>query len=99
MRARVPRTVYALLFLYIAISLSYQIVATVSMIVGYLNLRHQVEDPHLDIDAYSPVIASVTDLQRKLGLAVGDKVEMVNGEPYTGRAQLQADRWYARPGE
>jgi VCBS repeat-containing protein len=26
-------------------------------------------------------------------------VETVNGAPYTGRAQLQADRWYAHPGE
>jgi len=91
--------VYALLFLYIAISLGYQIVATVSMTIGYLDLRHQVQDPHLDIDAYSPVIASITDVQRRLGLAIGDRVETLNGEPYTGRAQLQADRWYAHPGE
>src|SRR5580704_8878822 len=99
MRARVPRTVYALLFLYIAISLGYEIVATISMSIGFLDLRHQVQDPHLDIDAYSPVIASVTDAQRTLGLAVGDRVETIDGAPYTGRAQLQADRWYAHPGE
>jgi phosphoserine phosphatase RsbU/P len=99
MRTRVPRTVYALLFLYIAISLGYQIVATVSMTIGYLDLRHQVQDPHLAIDAYSPVISSVTDVQRRLGLAVGDRVETLNGAPYTGRAQFQADRWYAHPGE
>lgn len=99
MRARVPRTVYALLFLYIAISLGYQVVATVSMSIGFLDLRHQVTDPHLDIDAYSPLVASVTDVQSKLGLAVGDRVETLNGEPYTGRAQFQADRWYAKPGE
>ncbi len=99
MRVRVPRTAYALLFLYIAISLGYQIVATVSLSIGFLDLRHQVEDPNLDIDAYSPVISTVTDVQRKLGMAVGDHVETIDGAPYTGRAQLQADRWYAHPGE
>jgi len=91
--------VYALLFLYIAISLGYQIVASVSLIIGYFDLRRQVQDPGLVIDAYSPVISSVTALQQKQGFAVGDTVETINGATYTGRAQMQADRWYAHPGE
>jgi len=99
MRARVPRTVYALLFLYIAISLGYQILASVSLIIGYFDLRHQVQDPGLVIDAYGPIVSSVTEVPKKLGLAVGDTVESLNGSPYTGKAQLQSDRWYAHPGE
>ncbi len=71
------------------------------MSIGYLDLRHQVQDPHLDIDAPQPRhLTSVRPtFSARFGLAVGDRVETINGAPYTGRAQLQADRWYARPGE
>ena len=99
MRSRAPRAVYALLFAYIAISLTYQLVASVSLVNGFFNMRHQVVDPGLVVDPYQPVITSVTDAAQKAGLAVGETVESVDEVPYTGRAQLQADRWYARPGE
>src|ERR1700748_2792742 len=99
MRARVPRTVYVLLFLYIAISLGYQIVASVSMVTGILDLRHQVEDPGIVFDSYRPVITSVTAVPRQLGLAARDTVESLNGVPSVARQQVQPARWYPHPGD
>ena len=99
MRTRAPRTVYALLFVYIAISLGYQLVGSVSMVVGYFDLRHQVHEPGFDIDWYRPVVTGATGAAKDAGLVAGDTVESLNGIPYTGRAILQKTRWYARPGE
>jgi len=99
MRARVPRSVYSLLFVYIAISLGYQLTAAVSLIVGYFDLRHQVQEPAFAIDMYRPVVTSATGVARQNGLEAGDTVESLNGVPYTGRTLLQSTRWYAHPGE
>ncbi len=99
MRKHVPRIAYAFLFLYIVISLGYQITGSVSLIVGYFDLRHQVEEPAIDLDTYNPTITRVSGVPAQKGLAVGDTVESVNGEPYTGRAQWLAARWYAHPGD
>jgi hypothetical protein len=95
MRKHVPRIAYAFLSLFIVISLGYQITGSVSLIVGYFDLRHQVEEPAIDIDTYSSAITRVTGVPAQKGLAVGDAVESINGEPYTGRAQWLATRWYA----
>src|SRR5258708_891635 len=96
---RAPRAVYALLVLYIAISLGYQITGSVSLIVGYFDLRHQVREPAFDIDFYRPVIEKASGIPSQRGLAAGDTVESIDGVPFTGRAQMQAARWYAHPGD
>ena len=97
MRIRVPRAVYGLLFVYIAISLGYQLTGSVSLITAYFDLRHQVHDPEFEIDWFRPVIASATGAAKQAGLAAGDTVESLNGVHYTGRAVLQAARFYASP--
>jgi phosphoserine phosphatase RsbU/P len=92
------RAVYFLLFLYIAISLTYQIVAAVSLIVGYFNLRHQVREP-FEVDYSQPRVTSVTEPAKRAGLRVGDTIESLNGAPYYGRALWQSTRWYAHVGD
>jgi len=99
MRTRVPRAVYVLLFVYVAISLGYQVMASVSLITGYFDLRHQVHEPGFEIDWYRPVITSATGAAKQAGLATGDTVESLNGIPYKGRAVMQSTRFYARPDE
>lgn len=95
MRVRVPRAVYGLLILYIAISLGYQLSGDVSLIVGYFDLRHQVHDFPFSVD--EAVVTGVTGNPPPAGISPGDTVETLNGEPYTGRAVWQAVRWYAHP--
>jgi phosphoserine phosphatase RsbU/P len=89
---------HLLLFLYILISATYQIVASVSLIVGFFDLRHQVQAP-FDIGFEHPQITSVTEAAQKAGLRLGDAIESLNGEPYWGRALFQKVRWYAKIGD
>ncbi len=99
MRIRVPRAAYALLLLYVAVSLTYQISGDVSLVVGYFDLRHQVKEPDFRIDDYKTTVSSVRGIPAQKGIEVGDTVESLNGVPFTGRAVMQAVRWYAHPGE
>jgi sigma-B regulation protein RsbU (phosphoserine phosphatase) len=92
------RVLYSLLFLYIGISLAYQIVASVSLIVGYFDLRHQASAP-FSVDFDRPVLTEVTESGKRAGLANGDRLESIDGIPYTGRAVWQKARWYAHPGD
>lgn len=98
MRSSRSRALHSLLFLYIGISLTYQIVASVSLITGYFDLRHQARAP-FNVDFERPVLTEVTESGKHAGLANGDRVESIDGIPYTGRAVWQKARWYARPGE
>ena len=92
------RAIYSLLFLFVAISATYQIVASISLMAGYFNLRHQSRAP-FEINSARPLVTSVTGPGKRAGLAVGDEIESINGIPYTGRAVWQRIRWYAHPGE
>jgi phosphoserine phosphatase RsbU/P len=85
---------YSVLGLYILVTLTYQIVASVSLIVGYFDLRHQAKSP-FEIDYTRPVITSLTDPAKHAGVALGDTVLSINDEPFTGRAVWQRQRWYA----
>ena len=80
------------------ISLGYQVMASVSMITGYFDLRHQVHEPGFEIDWYRPVITTATGAAKTAGLAPGDTVESLNGLlPIPGRAVMQSTRFYVRP--
>jgi sigma-B regulation protein RsbU (phosphoserine phosphatase) len=89
--------VHLLLLLYILVSGTYQIVAAVSLVVGFFDLRHQVQQP-FEVGYEHPTITSVEEAAQKAGLRAGDTIESLNGEPYWGRALFQKVRWYARPG-
>ncbi|MDQ1469434.1 MAG: hypothetical protein QOJ99_914, partial [Bryobacterales bacterium] len=98
MKTRTPRALFLFLFLYIAVSFTYQVVGTVSFIAGYFDLRAQVTEP-VQTEWYQPVVTGFSDLAGKAGLRKGDFIESINGIPFTGRAQMQAARWRAHPGE
>jgi sigma-B regulation protein RsbU (phosphoserine phosphatase) len=89
---------YVLLGLYVAVTLTYQMVASVSLIVGYFDLRQQVQSP-FEIEFMRPVISSVTDDAKRRGLTKGDAVLSINDEPYRGREVWQRQRWYAHAGD
>jgi phosphoserine phosphatase RsbU/P len=91
------RVLYALLFLYIAIAATYEIVASVSVIISYFNLRKQVVEP-FRIEGNS-LIADPADDAKRAGLSAGDTVLSINGVPFNGYALWHRIRWYARPGE
>jgi sigma-B regulation protein RsbU (phosphoserine phosphatase) len=92
------RAIYSLLFLFVAISTTYQIVGSVSLMAGYFNVRHQSRAP-FEIDSARPLVTSVTGPAKQAGLAVGDEIESIDGIPYTGRAVWQRIRWYAHRGD
>jgi phosphoserine phosphatase RsbU/P len=98
LRPTATRAVYVLLVVYIVISLTYQVVASVSLIVGYFDLRHQVQAP-FDIGFYHPVLKDLSEPAKRAGLVAGDRIESLDSVPYRGRALWQSTRWYAHPGE
>ncbi len=97
-RGTARRALYALLVMYIAISLTYQVVGSVSLIVGYFNLRGQVQAP-FDIGFNRPRLEDLGEPAMRAGLVAGDTVESLDGVPYRGRALWQRTRWYAHPGD
>src|SRR4051812_42431989 len=99
-RMRLSRSpiLYWLLAVYILVSLTYQVIASVSLITGYFDLRHQIQEP-FKTDFNTLQITDLTPGASAAGLRIGDRLESLNGEPYHGRAQWQSIRWYARPGD
>src|SRR5882724_5203804 len=98
MKTRLPRYLFVLLFAYIAVSLTFQVDGALSLITGVFDLRRQVKEP-VQIRWYPPVVTILSEAAAKAGLLKGDVIESINGVPFTGRAQMQAARWYAHPGE
>ena len=86
-----------LLFLYVAVSGTYQTVGTISTLTAYFDVRHQVTEPFQV--KYGPKIVSVGKLAAGAGLAVGDTLVTLGGKPYTARFELQAARFFASPSE
>ncbi len=92
-----PRVLYALLFLYIGIAGTYEIVAFASTAIVYFNLRNQVVEP-FRIEGNS-LVADPAAAAKRAGLSAGDTVLSINGVPFTGYALWHRIRWYAHPGE
>jgi phosphoserine phosphatase RsbU/P len=90
--------VYTLLFAYIGVSLTYQVVSSTSFLAPYFGLRQEVEEPfHLDPE--TDTIDSLTSAAKRAGLQAGDRIESIDGVPYRGRAQWQWIEWHAQPGD
>jgi sigma-B regulation protein RsbU (phosphoserine phosphatase) len=98
MKSARSRPLHLLVFLYILVSGTFQIVAAVSLVVGVFDLRHQVQAP-FEVGYEHPTITSATEPAQKAGLQAGDVIESLNGEPYWGRALFQKVRFYARIGD
>lgn len=90
------RVLYGVLALYIVVAVTYQVVGSVSAIIGYFNLRNQVVSP---FGVEGRALTGVTADAARAGLATGDAVEATNGIPYKGQALWQRIRWYAHPGD
>lgn len=90
------RLIYAILFIYAGIAGIYEVVNSISTIIGNFNLRNQVQAP---FQLYGNVIESATAATADAGVANRDRVLAINGLPFTGRALWQRVRWYARPGD
>jgi phosphoserine phosphatase RsbU/P len=99
-RSRVDdaRALYVVLLVYVLISLTYQLAGSVSLIVGYFDLRHQVRAP-FDIGFNRPVLKGLSEEAKRAGLVDGDTVESLDGIPYRGRSLWQSTRWYAHVGD
>ena len=82
------RALYIFLFVYVLISLTYQLAGSVSLIVGYFDLRHQVRAP-FDIGFDRPVLRGLSEQAKRAGLVEGDTVESLDGIPYQGRSLSQ----------
>lgn len=90
------RVLYALLFIYAGIAGAYEVVNSISTIIGNFNLRNQVQAP---FELYGNLISSATAVATHAGIAKGDTVLAINQAPFTGMALWQRIRWYARPGD
>jgi hypothetical protein len=95
-KAATPRVIYALLFIYAGIAGTYEVVNSVSTIIGTFNLRDQVQAP---FQLYGNLIASAEKSAVHAGVAKGDTVLAINQLPFTGQALWQRIRWYDRPGD
>ncbi len=95
-KAATTRVLYALLFLYAGIAGTYEVVNSISTIIGNFNLRNQVQAP---FQLYGNLIASPAAAATHAGIAKGDTVLAINRLPFTGMALWQRIRWYARPGD
>lgn len=93
-----PRALYLLLLMYIVISLTYQVVGSVSLIVGGFDLRHQVQAP-FDIGFNRLELKNLSQAAKHAGLHRDDVVVSLDAVPYRGRAVWQSTRWYAHPGD
>ncbi len=95
-KAAGTRLLYALLFLYAGIAGTYEVVNSISTIIGNFNLRNQVQAP---FQLYGNLIYSPAAAATHAGIAKGDTVLAINRLPFTGMALWQRIRWYARPGD
>ncbi len=90
------RVLYALLFIYAGIAGTYEVVNSISTVIGNFNPRNQVQAP---FQLYGNLIESPASAATHAGIAKGDTVLAINRLPFTGMALWQRIRWYARPGD
>lgn len=90
------RVLYAMLFIYAGITGTYEVVNSISTIIGNFNLRNQVQAP---FQLYGNLVISPSAAAMHAGVAKGDTVLALDQVPFTGQALWQRIRWYARPGD
>ena len=92
--------VYVLLFLYIGVSLTYQVASSVFLITrtGDFNPRNQVQAP-VQFSVEPGKVSDVSTAAKRAGIAVRDRLESINGIRFTGYAQWQRVCWQAHAGD
>lgn len=93
------RVLYALLAVYIVVSLTSYVVNIAGFFDAYFNLHHRAESPFaFDIDTLR--ITSLRPEAQKAGLARGDQLVAIDGRPYAGEIEwLNLIRNRLRPGD
>ncbi|MBV9759680.1 MAG: hypothetical protein JO340_03860 [Acidobacteriaceae bacterium] len=90
------RVLYLLLFICAGIVGTYEVVNSISTIIGSFNLRNQVQAP---FQLYGNLIENPAAAATHAGIAKGDTVLAIDGLRFTGMALWQRIRWYAHPGD
>ncbi|MHB1935966.1 MAG: SpoIIE family protein phosphatase [Acidobacteriaceae bacterium] len=80
------RTLYVLLALYIAASMTYYVANMAGFVDNYFDLHHRTETPfHFNIDSLK--IDQLRPEAAQAGLAVGDILVSIDRKPYSGEAE------------
>ncbi|MPY87866.1 MAG: SpoIIE family protein phosphatase [Luteitalea sp.] len=78
-------TLYLLLFLYILVSLTFWANGVAGFIDGYLNVFDHAREPFF-VNFNRSTVDGVRPEAEAAGVATGDVLESLNGEPYRGRS-------------
>lgn len=98
MKNRSSRWLYALLGLWIAISMGYYVLGTVALREEFFHSARYAEEP-FDFKDDLQTIQNLSDAQKKLGLENGSILRSINDQPYTGWMQLTRVVHNASPGD
>jgi len=97
-RLRSGRTLYVLLFFWILISFGYYIAGAVALREEFFHARNYARQP-FDVGDGGQSIVYLRPEGQTAGLAIGDVVQSLNGDPYTGRYQTHLEVKRAKPGD
>ena len=89
---------YALLFLLIAITLTYQLAGSAALVDQRFDLHKHIQPPFYGDFAHF-VITDIRPEAETAGLAKGDTIDQLNGQTLRGQAQWQRVMWQAHPGD
>ncbi len=98
MNLRSHRTLYVLLFFWIAISMSYYVAGVSALYQKRIHPEQHVRLP-FDLGDEELNLHSLENRAKAAGLQEGDAIETFEGQPYTGDYQLSELMRRARPGE
>lgn len=97
-RQKSYRPFYVILGLYIAISLGFYIGGVIAATQQWFHPSRYARAP-LDINEQTGLIDSVQKEASQAGIKAGDRLQALNGVPFTGDYQLWMDLRRSRPGE
>jgi phosphoserine phosphatase RsbU/P len=97
MTALPTRVLYFLLFLYVIASMTYFGANAAHLFDGYFDVFKHARAP-FDIDWDRQTLKDVNPEAKDVGLANGDVIESVNGQPYSGRSQWVGNAKHESPG-
>lgn len=92
------RPLYILLALYIAISLGFYIAGEAAAIQQWFYPTHYARVP-LDVNEQTGAIDYLQPEAVRVGLKIGDRLQALNGAPFSGEYQLRIDVRYVHPGD
>ncbi len=97
-RPKSSRTLYVLLFLYVAASLTYYVAGATAMLQEFFRSAEHVKAP-FTITGDGESITALRNEAKDAGLNNGDILQTLNGSPFTGEMQLENLVRHSRPGD